>query len=194
MSIGEVIAKFRREKGWTQAELGERLGVSNQAVSKWESGVCMPDILMLPTLADVFSRTIDALFEREASIKEQSHRVWDVLPWEDDGAVRCIVCAGRRILKVGDERCKELSCRLVGDATSVSSYCSITVEGSVSGDCTAGTYISVGADVGGDCTAGTHITVGCDVKGDCVAGTHVTAGAQISGDCVAAFIHRADRP
>ena len=39
MCIGENIARLRKEKGWTQAELGEKLGVSNQAVSKWESGI-----------------------------------------------------------------------------------------------------------------------------------------------------------
>lgn len=192
MLIGETIAKFRREKGWTQAELGERIGVSNQAVSKWESGVSMPDILMLPTLADVFGCTVDALFERETPTG--SAEPCEALPWEDDGVVRCIVCAGRRILKVGDERCKELSFRLIGDAPSVSSQCSITVEGSVNGDCTAGTHISVGADVSGDCTAGTHITAGCDITGECVARTHITAGAEIIGDCVAGRIQCTKHP
>ena len=39
MSIAENIATFRKAKGYTQEQLGEILGVSNQAVSKWESGV-----------------------------------------------------------------------------------------------------------------------------------------------------------
>ena len=62
MSICENIVRLRKEKGWTQAELGEKLGVSNQAVSKWELGITMPDVMLLPTLADVFQCSIDDLF------------------------------------------------------------------------------------------------------------------------------------
>ncbi len=62
MTVGENIARARKEKGWTQAELGERLGVSNQAVSKWEAGVTSPDISLLPLIADAFECSIDDLF------------------------------------------------------------------------------------------------------------------------------------
>ena len=54
MSIGKNIALLRRAKGLTQAELGDLLGVSNQAVSKWESELSMPDVLLLPDIAKVF--------------------------------------------------------------------------------------------------------------------------------------------
>ena len=50
MEIGKNIAKYRKAKGWTQEELGSRLGVTNQAVSKWESETSMPDISLLPAL------------------------------------------------------------------------------------------------------------------------------------------------
>ena len=62
MSIGKNIAQFRKQKGLTQAELGNLLGVSNQAVSKWESEVNMPDILLLPKIAQVLSVSIDELY------------------------------------------------------------------------------------------------------------------------------------
>ena len=62
MSIGKNIACFRKEKGLTQAELGNLLGVSNQSVSKWEQEVTMPDVLLLPRLADAFECSIDDLF------------------------------------------------------------------------------------------------------------------------------------
>lgn len=58
-SIGKVIANMRKEKGWTQVELAERLGVSDKAVSKWESEAGMPDISQLPLLADLFGVSID---------------------------------------------------------------------------------------------------------------------------------------
>ena len=61
MSIDEMIAKFRREKGWTQAELGERLGVSNQAVSKWESGMSVPDLNKIIAMSELFGVSTDYL-------------------------------------------------------------------------------------------------------------------------------------
>ena len=51
MSIGKNIAKHRKALGLTQEELGVRLGVTNQAVSKWESEVSMPDVMLLPAIA-----------------------------------------------------------------------------------------------------------------------------------------------
>ena len=63
MTIGENIADLRKKKGLTQAEFGEMLGVSNQAVSKWESGMSMPDIMLLPHIAEAFECSIDELFD-----------------------------------------------------------------------------------------------------------------------------------
>ncbi|MBO5037529.1 MAG: helix-turn-helix transcriptional regulator [Clostridia bacterium] len=62
MSIGKNITMFRKAKGLTQAELGELLGVSNQAVSKWESEMTMPDIMLLPEIAKVLGVTLDDLY------------------------------------------------------------------------------------------------------------------------------------
>ena len=57
--IGEQLAALRKAKGLTQSELGERLGVSFQAVSKWERGENLPDITLLPDLAKVLETTTD---------------------------------------------------------------------------------------------------------------------------------------
>ena len=65
MSIGSKIAQYRKEKGLTQETLAQLIGVTNQAVSKWESDQCCPDIQMLPKLADIFDVSVDALFDRE---------------------------------------------------------------------------------------------------------------------------------
>ena len=62
MSIGKNIAKHRKAKGFTQEELGAKLGVTNQAVSKWESEVSMPDIMLLPEIATVLNITLDDLY------------------------------------------------------------------------------------------------------------------------------------
>ena len=59
--VAEQIALLRKEKGLTQSELGERVGVSFQAVSKWERGESLPDIILLPDLAKVLGTSIDNL-------------------------------------------------------------------------------------------------------------------------------------
>lgn len=59
--VGATIAQLRNGKKMTQAELGERIGVSFQAVSKWERGETLPDISLLPGLADALETTIDYL-------------------------------------------------------------------------------------------------------------------------------------
>ena len=62
--IGEQIAKLRKAAGITQEDLGRAVGVSAQAVSRWECGGT-PDVLLLPALADRLGVAIDALFGRE---------------------------------------------------------------------------------------------------------------------------------
>ena len=60
--IGLQIAKLRKEQEITQTALAEYLAVSPQAVSRWENGVSVPDICLLPQIAAFFSVSIDELF------------------------------------------------------------------------------------------------------------------------------------
>lgn len=62
--IGAQISKYRKERGLTQEELGKTVGVSTQAVSRWECGGA-PDVSLLPAIADALHVTVDALFGRE---------------------------------------------------------------------------------------------------------------------------------
>ena len=57
-SVGSFIAELRKEKGLTQAELAERVGVTGGAVSKWERGLCYPDIETVGRLAEVFGLSV----------------------------------------------------------------------------------------------------------------------------------------
>ena len=61
MRINEQIAFLRKEKGITQETLANALGVSNQAVSKWEASICCPDIVLLPDIAKYFGVSVDTL-------------------------------------------------------------------------------------------------------------------------------------
>ena len=63
MTIGKRIALLRKEKGLTQEELANAMGVSPQAVSKWENDQTCPDISALPKLARFLGVTVDELLE-----------------------------------------------------------------------------------------------------------------------------------
>ena len=63
-AIGDKISELRKKKGITQERLAEIIGVSSQSVSKWENSVTMPDIMLLPIIADTFEVTIDCLFDK----------------------------------------------------------------------------------------------------------------------------------
>lgn len=62
IKICNNITKYRKENGITQAELAEYLGVSPQAVSKWEQEISVPDIYLIPKIAYFFNISIDTLF------------------------------------------------------------------------------------------------------------------------------------
>lgn len=63
IKTGKFIAELRKEKGMTQEQLGDRLGVNSRSVSRWENGHGMPDISLLLTLADVLGVTVQELLE-----------------------------------------------------------------------------------------------------------------------------------
>lgn len=60
-TLGSRITQKRKALGFTQEELAEKLGVSAQAVSKWENDLSCPDITLLPILAKILSTTVDEL-------------------------------------------------------------------------------------------------------------------------------------
>lgn len=59
--MGALIARLRKEKGMTQQELADRLGVTDKAVSKWERGLACPDIACLPQVAEILGVNVDEL-------------------------------------------------------------------------------------------------------------------------------------
>lgn len=59
--FGSFLVQLRKQKGLTQKDLAQRLFISDKAVSKWERGLSMPDIALLPPLAEVFGVTITEL-------------------------------------------------------------------------------------------------------------------------------------
>jgi transcriptional regulator with XRE-family HTH domain len=63
MNIGNKIKELRKQRGLTQEQLANSIGISFQAISKWENGIALPDITLAPTLASYFGVSMDELFE-----------------------------------------------------------------------------------------------------------------------------------
>lgn len=78
-TVGENIAALRKQKGFTQEALASAIGVSAQSVSKWENNTNMPDIMLLPIIADVFQVSIDNLFGRQnAKLNNKPEDAYDL--------------------------------------------------------------------------------------------------------------------
>lgn len=188
MTLGSKIAHYRKNMNITQDALAQQLGVTNQAVSKWESDQCCPDVMLLPKIADIFGISIDEIFDRECP-----RSVADLNPqWPDDNILRVLMYVGNRL--VGSGPVKEgylykyeetvdgvisgvgISC---GDvAGDVSAGGNVNC-GNIGGDVSAGAGVHCG-DIGGDVSAGADVQGG-DVGGNVNAGLNVTCG-DVSGD------------
>lgn len=95
MNIGKNIKQLRLQKDLTQEQLAEKLGVSYQAVSKWENDANTPDISLLPDIASFFGVPIDILFADE--IPDISKLFSFV---KDDDNIRIIQMRGTKIINV----------------------------------------------------------------------------------------------
>ncbi len=192
--MGARISERRRNKGLTQEALAKMLGVSNQAVSKWESDVCCPDIALLPQLVDALEMTLDELFGREGRAGIANDQILPVaaeLPWEDDESIHAVLFQGHRLLqpKEGslfrrdryDEIRKSVELHFSGTAQDIYSDFSVACTNSmIQGSVRAGDGVKCG-DVGGDVQAGDGVTCSGNVMGNVRAGDSVTCGS-VGGD------------
>ena len=153
MNFEQIIGAYRKKLGLTQEGLANQLGVTNQAVSKWESGQSCPDIALLPALADLFGITIDELFGREAPRAAREE-----LPWPDDGTLRVVLYAGHKRLGGGIPAANEIHFCYEGPALNIDSAVSVRCD-AVGGNVTAGGDVNCD-DVYGSVQA--EGTVNCD--------------------------------
>jgi len=77
MNFGETIKKLRKQKDMTQEQLAEYLNISTQAVSRWETNTSLPDITLIPALANIFDVTSDVLLGIDITAKEK--RIQEIL-------------------------------------------------------------------------------------------------------------------
>ena len=74
MIIAGNIGQLRRKTGMTQLELAEKLNYSDKAISKWERGESIPDVVTLKALADLFSVSVDYLLRAEHPVESEIKR------------------------------------------------------------------------------------------------------------------------
>ena len=182
MALGNKIAFFRKQKGMTQEVLAQQLEVTNQAVSKWESCQCCPDIELLPRIADIFAVSIDELFDRKPKPEAAE------LPWEDDETLRAVLYVGRKLIG-GHPAAENIQFFYEGPAVNVQSDFSVVCD-DVAGNVTAGVNVTcdevsgnvyAGRDVTCDCAEGS-VTAGRDVHCDEICGSTICAGANVYCD------------
>ena len=152
MNIGQNIKALRQQAGMTQEQIASRLGVTYQAVSRWETGANTPDISLLPTLAAVFGTSIDALFGIQPS---RSTPLPEDIP--DDGVLRVIQLRGRQLVRVDrtfSPDCPPIEIAFPHDCNDRTQYFKVEVHGHLIAD----------ASINGDVVA--HMSVNCaDING-----------------------------
>lgn len=77
VKIGILIAQCRKNKKMTQKQLAEKLGVTDKSVSKWENGICLPDVALYKPLCEVLGITLNEFFAGEILSNEAFKKVAD---------------------------------------------------------------------------------------------------------------------
>ena len=65
-SMGEIISTLRREKGMTQKQIADQLGITDKAVSKWERDIAFPDTATIPKLAEILGVSVEELLNAKS--------------------------------------------------------------------------------------------------------------------------------
>ena len=188
MELGKKIATYRKNMNITQEALANQLGISNQAVSKWETEQSYPDVELLPKIADIFNITLDELFDREGvPVSKVSAGDNAVLPWEDDDTLRAVLFVGQRLIQREDldltskKACNAVTLEYCGNVGNIDSYFNVSCE-KVDGNIKAGGYVECG-EVGGSITAGGYVE--CESVGGFVNAGGYVACEDVEGNVTA---------
>lgn len=79
LKMGELIRETRKEKKLTQKDVADKLGITDRAVSKWERGICAPDLAYIEDLADILGITVAELIAGERMAQPPSEEVEDAV-------------------------------------------------------------------------------------------------------------------
>ncbi len=197
--FGERIAANRKRLGLTQEALAQKLEVTNQAVSKWESDQCCPDIMLLPEIAKVFGISLDELFGLQKRCAEMAPQI-EPLPWEDNDDLHAVLFKGHKLIDYSaglhkhfavvsfgqNDPGRQVELKYNGTCGDIISHFSVSCSGDVAGNIDAGSSVNC-RDVNGNVRAGASVNCG-NVGGNANAGAgircgnvagHVTAGTKV---------------
>lgn len=192
MKISEKIREARKVQNLSQEDLAEEIGISVQAVSKWECGQSCPDIMYLPQIADYLGVSLDYLLREETSEFVRQQKL-EKIELPDDGKIRIFQCIGNRVITqnelkgTSEEDVPIIPLSLETEQMSKGNLCieiwgAAQIKGNIQGDVSAGTSVTCDG-VQGDVNTGGTVT--CDsVAGDVNAGGPVTCGT-VTGDIIA---------
>ncbi|MCM1090106.1 MAG: helix-turn-helix domain-containing protein [Butyrivibrio sp.] len=176
LKICENIKRLRKEMDISQEMLAERCGVSAQAVSKWETGLSMPDVSILPSIVDYFHVTMDEMFFGTRA----DHGI-DISEVPQDVDLYIVQLLNGKI--IGKDRFDKdtfINLKLEGDKKlSLHVWGSANINGDIKGSAEAGGGMSCG-NVNGSVNAGDSVSCG-GVNGSVSAGVSVTC-ANIEGN------------
>lgn len=202
LKLNETISFYRKKQGLTQEQLAQSLGVTNQSVSKWESGQCCPDISLIPQLADIFEVYIDELFGRNVE-KEVHYDHCAELPWNDDNTIRIFQTIGKKIIKTQEantyleigfpRECNETTRQYFKVEVFGNLYCDASINGDVVGhgniecheingdvrECQGS--VSCQGDINGAVNAANNLSCGGAISGAVMCGDNVSCGGTING-------------
>lgn len=185
MTISQNLTTLRKAAGLTQSEVADKLHVSHQAISQWERGDTLPDILILPALSALFGVSVDHILGISAP---QTHPVENQPVWatvEEDGDYTVVLEKnGERIQALPTDLRSQLVLVLEGSCREFVAYASAEVHGDVQGDVTISGGLQVGGNVTGEVVSSGGTTIQGDVQGDVtVSGGSIIEG-NIEGDMV----------
>ncbi len=178
------LKQARKARRFSQEQLAEKLGITVQAVSKWECALSYPDVELLVPLADFLGVSVDELFRENADMNKAT------IALPDDDKLRIVQCKGRTVLgsdaydpdvkiplivdkkTCGDGVCPQINLEIWGSAN---------INGSISGKVIVGSSLNCGK-IERDATAGRSINCG-NISGEVRAGNHVTCGT-INGNII----------
>lgn len=78
-TLGIMISTLRKEKGMTQLELAEKMGVTDKAVSKWERNLSCPDVNSIPKLAEILEISVEDLLNAQKRENESNGKVDEIV-------------------------------------------------------------------------------------------------------------------
>ena len=179
LKLHDTISFYRKQQNLTQEALAQKLGVTNQSVSKWESAQCYPDISLIPQLADIFGISIDELFGKEPRISGLK----DVFSLRDN-VIRVVVAQGQQIVdikEINEQILLEIPKREGGQRTRVEVFGNIACKDSIFGDIECHGSIQCAKDIFGDVSSAGNIDCNT-IYGNAYCDDNLSCGVNIQGD------------